>query len=169
MLIHVDMSNKFYLKKGNVGVAWLCQYQKEHKGLALSRTLIKQLKNQVNADYDFPRLYAISIYLIIKEDIKRVSKIVICEDEPFVEVEGYLKLLLNGIADPDLKIVSLFRYREELNRKIKSPADKLANAYRKRALKPKQWHKGTKLNVVKTTYKEILKLWNFLEKKDLSG
>ena len=145
MIVHVDMSKKFY-QKTTVGIAWTDSKRNVHKGMALSGGIIKQLIKDFSADHDFPRLYAICIYLITREIVNDFTKIIICNDEPFEYVKEYLRLLYDKDSiRNDMKIISLTEYRYELGeKKIKSLADGLANSYRKRALKPNQWNKGVR-------------------------
>ena len=132
MIIHVDMSCKFYEGK-KVGVAWIDSDKKEHKGMALSKNLIYKLNKSLAADSDFPRLYAICIYLLIKNDLNRINKIIICNDEPFSDVKKYLTLLTCH-QENLISIQSITEYKKELGKKkLKSKADSIVNSYRKRA------------------------------------
>ena len=165
MIIHVDMSQKFSNMK-NIGVAWISTDRQHHKGLALSGKLIKKLVNEVGANHDFARLYAICIFLILRDDISKVSEIIICNDEDFTTVKKHLERLFISFPDfSQVRIDSIFDFRKRIGRDIKSLADGIAASYRKRGLKENRWNKGYKLNVIRTRYKEIFYWWYFLEGK----
>lgn len=167
MIIHVDMSGKFY-KKENVGIAWTDDKKQKHKGLFLSGRQVARIIETKNADYDFSRLYAICIYLIVKEDIVNIKELILCTDETFIEVKEYLILLLAKEGKNDKSIKSIGQYREEKKKegkggKIISCADGFANSYRKRGPRECRWDKGRELNIIKAPYEEIINLWNLID------
>ena len=133
--IHVDMSHKFY-ERFTVGIAFIATEDKKiHKGTALSNKLIKSLKKDVNAYYDFPRLYAICIYWILKDDIPKVDRLIIDNDENFVEVREHLDILFRDNQDfNNVNLMSLRDYTQILGKNIQSLAHGVANSYRKRGL-----------------------------------
>ena len=162
--IHVDMSQKFY-EKYDVGIAFIATEDRTfHKGTALSNKLIKSLNRDLNADYDSSRLYAICIYWILKEDISKSDNLIICNDEPFEEVQGYLNLLFNGNSDFDnVSMISLRDHTQMLGKNIQSLAHGVANSYRKRGLKRHRHNRGKKLNFIELHYEDIVKLWKIVD------
>lgn len=167
MIIHVDMSGKFYNRE-NVGIAWTDEKKQKHKGLFLSGKQVTRIVENKNADDDFPRLYAICIYLIVKEDIDGIRELILCTDETFLEVKEYLSSLFKKEGKSNKSIRSIGQYREEQKKggrggKIISCADGFANSYRKRGSKECRWDKGRKLNLVKASYEEIIRLWNLID------
>lgn len=166
MIIHVDMSGKFY-KKENVGIAWTDHKKQKHKGLFLSGKQVTRIIEHKNADDDFPRLYAICIYLLVKDNVDEIKELILCTDETFLTVKEYLTLLL-AKEGKNKSIRSIGQYREEKKkegdmRKIISCADGFANSYRKRGSQECRWDKGRKLNIVKAPYDEIIYLWNLID------
>jgi hypothetical protein len=166
MIIHIDMSQKFS-NVTTIGIAWASSDKQEHKGLALDGKIIKRLVQEYHADRDFARLYAICIFLLTEQDIERIEKMIICNDEPFFMVKRYLDMLFEKFpCYPQIQVENITKYREEVGkRKLKSSADKFANSYRKRGLKPTQWYKGRQLRGLPVNYITIVALWIMLEKK----
>lgn len=160
--LHIDMSGRFQ-QDMDVGIAWVVEDRvRQHKGLALSARLIKDCEEKLSADQDYPRLHAICIYTLLQDIIQYPEKIVICNDEPFHRVKHYLDILFNN---SQTTILSLAQYKERTGEEMKSPAHGRANSYRKRGLQPRRHDRGTALNVVTLTLKQIKQRWKFIEEK----
>ncbi|MBS3080850.1 hypothetical protein J4221_05235 [Candidatus Pacearchaeota archaeon] len=158
---HVDMSGRIYEGK-TVGIAIVGTKMKEHYGCALKGNLIKLIKKELykkNIYNDSAKIYAICIYLLIKEIQNRIKTLIICNDEDFIIVKNNLKKLLR---DYNFDIINISEFRKRLGRNIGSLADNYARIYRRRALKPYKQLKGKKLNVVKITYILIKQYWGEL-------
>jgi hypothetical protein len=157
VIIHVDMSGKFH-KYENVGIAWTDTKKKQHKGISLSGKLIKKLKSETNCDNS--KLYAICIYLILKGDLENLKRIIICNDENFIEVKDHLGLLFSKINYyKKIEIISISKHREKLGvKKLKSLADSFANSYRKRGYKRANWNRGRNLNTITCKHEDIMKI-----------
>jgi len=106
--------------KETIGIAFCSSSDADyHCGLALNGPLIKSLIKTLQADHDFARLFAICIYWIIKEDLGNIKRIIICNDEPFTEVKGYLILLLGSeVSEKNIEIVSIGQYREDMGKEL---------------------------------------------------
>jgi len=91
-VMHVDTSCKLYENK-NTGISFKIVGSNEHGGLALSKKLKKELKRDLHIEEDYPRIYSICIYYLIKERLDAFDILVICGDENFVYVKKYLDLL----------------------------------------------------------------------------
>jgi len=162
---HIDMSGRIYEGK-NIGVAFFVPATKKHKGCALKGNLIKYIQKnlcQNSVDDEYAKLYAIIIFLLIKEDLDRIKSLIICNDENFVYVKKYLFKLIGENIDFEIKNITEFR--QIFGRKIKSPADNFANCYRRRALNKNKWQNGKSLNVVQITFQEINNIWNTIKNK----
>jgi len=160
-VMHIDTSSKLYENK-DTGIAYRIVKSDAHKGLALSRRLKKELKRDLDADQDYPRIYAICIYYLIKDDLNLFDTLVICGDENYSYVRQYLDMLFEDSEAYMLKkILSVCELRDLTgDKKLKSYANNIANSYRKRALKPiYRQQKGTPLNKIRIGYKEIREKW----------
>lgn len=156
---HVDLSVKFW-KRSTTGIACVAASSKYHVGCALSSQLKKGIARHLFTGHgrkDRAKLYAICIYYLINDITQNIRRLIICNDEYFLDVKYYLEALL---VSPDFDIINLSEYRKEIGRDIKSPADKLAAAYANRALSNFKREKGRALNVVEINYKMILIHWN---------
>ena len=157
---HIDMSKKFK-DEVNVGIA-CCSFDKtEHRGCAFNGTLVKKLhSNFCNSDRrnknGNAKLYAASIYCLVKEILPEVKTLVICCDEsPRLTKEYLLEMISNTI---ELEIISIREYRVRMGNpkpKIKSMAHKLCNIYRRKALKRWRRERGVPLNVVEIGFNEF--------------
>ena len=166
-VIHIDTSQKLYERR-NTGIAYKIIKTNEHKGLALSLKLKKELERRLSVDYDYARLYAICIYFLIKEDLDLFDKLIICGDEDFISVKEYLGLLFFDNGEYNKKIVkSIVDIRRETgNKNIRSYADDVAYSYMRRALKSiVRRQKGTPLNVIKLDYDTIRNKWLEIDEK----
>lgn len=161
-IVHVDLSKKFW-EKGNTGIAAINSDKSFHRGLAIARGVKESLsQNSQRTKYTDARLYASSIWKVIKDDLSSIDILIICNDAPFKEVKRYLKYFCKNQCP---EIYSIFEFREKLNKNIKSLADNIAKAYRKRGLKP--WKRGgVKLNTIRISYAEFLIHLNELDKLD---
>lgn len=159
---HVDMSGRIYEGK-NIGIAIIGTKTKINYGCALKGNLIKLVKKELfkkNIFEDSAKLYAICIYLLVKEVKEKIDTLIICNDEDFEVVKGILSRLLKGY---NFEIINISEFRKRLGRNVGSFADNYAKIYRRRALKPKRWLKGKKLNIIEVTYRIIKKYWEELK------
>jgi hypothetical protein len=162
MIIHIDISEKFENKK-TIGIAWITEDKKSHKGTALSGKIIKELIKKQNININYPKLYSILVFLILHKNIENVKKIVICNDYNFDKIDCYLRLLFLNYANyAKIEVMSIREYRSKLGFYFESYADGVAKSYRKRGLKPKRRETGKKLNYIEVKYQEIINLWNKL-------
>jgi hypothetical protein len=162
---HVDMSGRIYKKK-TIGIACVGTNSGKHNGCALRGNLIKFIQEKLcigTIMEEHAKLYAICIYYLIKNKLNEIETLIICNDEEFNYVRGYLTILL-GQDSSKIKIISIFDLRKQLGRNINSLADNFATSYRKRALKPYKWNIGKQLDVVNITYEIIQQEWIKLEK-----
>jgi len=168
--IHIDMSGNL-CKVETVGVSFVSVTDPLfHKGCAISKDILRSLINVHGLDFDYPRLYAIIIYLIIKDDLDVINNIIICDDQPFNYVRDNLDLLFFGNSNYDcIKVEPLGSIREKMGKNIKSKAHGKSNSYRKRALKIRKHNIGSKLNIVDVSYKQISDLWYKINKEKLNG
>lgn len=164
-IMHIDTSSKLY-EKSDTGIAFKITKTNENKGLCLSNRLKRDLDRDINADQDYPRIYSICIYFIIKEDLDKFDILVICGDEDFTYVKQYLDLLMQDNKEYlQKKIISISELKKLTgNRKISSYAHGAANSYRKRALYPWKRNKGIPLTLIDINYDLIVEKWLFIEK-----
>lgn len=170
-VMHIDTSQKLHERR-DTGIAYKIIKTKEHKGLGLSLRLKKEIEKQLDADYDYARIYAICIYFLIKDDLDLFDELIICGDEDFTSVKEYLSLLfLESNKYRYKSIKSIFQLRMETgNKNIRSYADDMAYSYMRRALKSiVRRQKGISLNVVRVNYKMISDKWEEIEKKMKGG
>lgn len=165
-VMHIDTSCKLYENK-NTGIAYKILESEKHKGLALKRTLKKELSRKLTINKDYAKLYAICIYYLIKEDLDLFDVLVICGDEHFPRVKKYLNCLFNNNQDyNDKKILSIAELRKLTgDKKLRSYADGVARSYRRRALKSLyKRQEGVSLNIVKINYNNIKSLLEKIKK-----
>jgi len=163
---HIDMSKKFK-DEVNVGIA-CCSFDKiEHRGCAFNGNLVKKLHNQFcnsnkKSKDGNAKLYAVSIYCLIKEILPKIETLVICCDEsPSLTKKYLLEIINNNIETQEIEIISIREYRIRIgDPKIKSMAHNLCNIYRKKA--PKCWRhkKGIPLNVIEIGFNELKEILN---------
>ena len=161
---HVDMSGRIYEKR-TIGIALVGTETNIHYGCALKGNLVKFIKRNLfkkNIYEDSAKLYAICIYLLVKNVKGNVKTLIVCNDEDFEIVKKVLNKLLNPV---DFEIINISEFRKRLGRNIGSLADNYANIYRKKALKFNQRGKGKKLNVIEVNFKIIKEYWDELERK----
>jgi len=147
-----------------IGIACVGAKSKTHNGCALRGNLIKFIQKHLcigDIAEEYARLYAICIYLLIKDKLNEIESLIICNDEEFIYVKEYLIILLGGI--PNFEIINITEFRKTFGRKLKSLADNFAKAYRKRALNKNKWEKGKALTVVNVDYKTIEEYWKKLD------
>ena len=158
----IDTSCKLYESR-KTGISFKIVDSNFHKGLVLS----SKLKRDLKADEDWARIYAICIYYLIKDELNNFNILIICGDEDYTTTRLYLNILFKN--NPNYKnksIHSMNELREVTGkRKLKSYADNMARAYRKRALKSlKRIQEGRQLNPIRVSYKEIKEKWQRIEK-----
>lgn len=159
---HIDMSGRIYKNK-TIGIALVGTETRENYGCALKGNLIKIVKKRLfkkNFYEDSAKLYAICIYLLIKEIKMNINTLIICNDENFFIVK---KVLVKLLRDYDFEIINISEFRKRLGRDIGSLADNYAKIYRRRALKPNRRFIGQKINIIEVTYKIIEKYWEKLK------
>jgi hypothetical protein len=159
---HIDMSGRIY-KKITIGIACVGVSTKEHNGCVLKGNLIKLIEKNLclgEVKEEHAKLYAVCIYLLIRDKLDRIESLVICNDEDFIYVKEYLLLLIGEV--PTFKIISISDLRKITGRKLKSFADNFAKCYRKRALNRNKWDDGKHLTVVDIDYSKINELWEKL-------
>ncbi len=166
---HIDMSGKLH-RGETVGIACYNDNTKEHSGCALQRSLIKALKKHLfreSQDRDHAKLYAICVFILIKEEVSNTSRLIICNDENFHYVRIYLSILLkNNPEISNTKIISISELRKTYKSAMNdSLADRYARPYRKRALNKVKWGTGINLKVNKVDYNTIKYYWSFLDNK----
>ncbi|MBU3913358.1 MAG: hypothetical protein KKE50_04655 [Nanoarchaeota archaeon] len=160
-VMHVDTSCKLYENK-NTGISFKIVGSNMHGGIVLSKKLKKELKRDLHIEEDYPRIYSIAIYYLIKERLDDFEVLVICGDENFTYVKRYLDLLFcNKKIYSTKKVISMGELREMTGKKkLKSYADNSARSYRKRGLKSLiRQQEGKELNLVKISYKLIRDKW----------
>ncbi len=155
-IFHVDMSKRIYENK-TIGIAVVESKTKVNYGCALKGNLIKLIKKRLfnkNIYYDSAKLYAICIFLLIKDIEKEIKTLIICNDEDFNIIKKYLEKLLKSYFE----IINITEFRKRLGRKVGSLADNYAKIYRKRALKPSR-RKGKQINVININFRLIKQYW----------
>jgi hypothetical protein len=162
---HIDMSGRIY-KRLDIGIACLFGVKsKKHNGCALRGNLIKFIEHTlcIGSIYqEHAKLYAICIYLLIKDKLDEIASLTICNDEDFTYVREYLLFLLG--QTPRFEIISITELRKRVGRDISSPADNYAKCYRKRGFNPSKWQNGKVLDVVEVSYGIIKESWTKLDK-----
>lgn len=163
---HVDMSGRIYENR-TIGIALVEARTGINYGCALKGNLIKLIKKSLfkkNIFEDSARLYAICIYLLVKEVKDKINALIICNDEDFKVVKNVLSQLLFKY---EFEIINISEFRRRLGRNVGSIADNYAKIYRRRALKPKRHSIGKQLNIVEVTFKIIKNLWSELNGKEM--
>lgn len=166
-VMHIDTSCKLYERK-DTGIAYKMIKTNEHKGMGIDLRLKKEIERDFDAQYDYPRLYAICIYFLIKEDLDKFDILVICSDEHIGYVREYLRLLFSEESRYSKKeVISIFELREITgNHKLRSYANNVANSYRRRVLKSKSRQQaGIPLNPVLINYRLISEKWIDIDEK----
>jgi hypothetical protein len=159
---HVDMSGRIYENK-TIGISIVGTETKENYGCALKGNLIQLIKRRLfkqNFYEDSAKLYAICIFLLIREIKDKINTLIICNDEDFNIVRKNLIVLLREF---NFEIIDIGEFRKRLGRNIGSLADNYANIYRRRALKPNRLSKGKELKITKVNYKIIENCWRELK------
>ncbi len=147
-----------------VGIACVSAESRKHNGCALDEELLRLVKRKLFSDgfrIECAKVYAICIYLLIKDRLAEIDQLIICYDEDFTYVKAYLLILLS--SETTFSIINIRDLRRILQKNISSLADKYANHYRKRALKKRKWIKGSALHVVEVNYDIIERYWNSLK------
>lgn len=162
--MHIDISRRFY-QKGDSAIAFKIIPSNKHKGIIISNKLKKELKRDLKVNRNYPKLCAIYIYYLIKENFDLFDNLVICDDEPYSEVKKYLDVLFKKEEAYTHKLItSLHKFREMLgDLKIRSYADNIANVYRKKAPKPlRRQQKGIPLDIIEVNYQKVMEKWEIL-------
>lgn len=166
-VMHIDTSVKLYQRK-NTGIACIVPKTDFHKGAALSIKLKSELERDLDAAREYARIYAIVIFYLIKDDLDKFDTLIICGDENFTQVKGFLDILFEDYPEFFKKNVhSISEYREITgDTRLRSAADHIARAYRKRALRSLQVQQtGRTLNKVPINYGLISEKWQEIDKK----
>ena len=164
-VMHIDTSCKLYERK-NTGIAYKMIRSNEHKGLCLSLKLKKELERDLKINRDYARIYAICIYLLIKDDLDKFDILVICGDEDIKLVKKYLNFLFSKDKTYyEKEIISVYELRKITgNKKLRSYANNISNSYRKRAFKSLiRKQEGIPLNVLPINYKILKEKWSEIE------
>jgi hypothetical protein len=160
---HIDLSGCFF-HKGNTGIACYGSIEKNHCGCVLKSNLKQKIDNTLcigSNGEEHAKLYAICIFYLIKDKLKDIKTLIICNDENFIYVKKYLEALLPPIIS--FNIIDITEFQKIFGRKIKSLADNKSKSYRKRALKQNRWKHGPNLNVIEITYEMIKQKWEELK------
>jgi hypothetical protein len=163
---HVDMSGRIYWKK-TIGIALVGSKTKINYGCALKGNLLELIKRRLfkkNIYEDSAKLYAICIYLLVKNVGKDIKTLIICNDEDFRIVKKVLDYLLK---DYSFEIINISEFRKRLGRNIGSLADNYARIYRRRALKANRQIKGKKLNIIEVPFSLIENYWEKLNENKM--
>ena len=166
-VMHIDLSHKFYERK-DTGIAFKIVGSNIHKGMSLSIKLKREIEKKLNAKKEYAKLYAISIYYLIRDNLSDFDELIICGDEDPALVKKYLIFCFEKDNLFSSKVIKSIReLRIELgNKNIRSYADDVAYSYMRRALKSLTRRQvGTLLNVVKINYKMIAEKWEELDNK----
>lgn len=103
---HIDMSGRIYEDR-TMGIALVGTETRENCGCALKSNLIKLVKKELFKDNffkDSAKLYAICIYLLVKEVKGNIGTLIICNDEDFSIVKSVLS---NLIEDCKFEIINI--------------------------------------------------------------
>lgn len=168
-VMHIDTSGKLH-QRMDTAIAYRILSNDSHKGTGLKLRMKKELENnnELNVKHDYARIYAICIYFLIKDVLDEFDALVICNDENFVYVKGYLDLLF--IDDKKFKfreVMSISDLRDITGiPNLKSQADSIVSSYRKRIFKS-EWRQqiGRKLNPVEISFSMIYDKWKEIEDK----
>lgn len=157
---HIDMSGKYYENK-SIGIACLLLPSNFHIGLSIKARTIKDLQK-----YPTYRVHAACLSQIIKSiSSKSIKRIILCNDEEIRLVKEDLSKLID--KNTIKKIISITEYRKiKNNMKFRSPADSLANSYRKRANRRVPRKNGKKLNVISINKSSIASLIKKIENSE---
>ena len=111
---HVDMSGRIYEER-TIGIAVVGAETNIHYGCALKGNLIKFVKKNLfgkNFFEDSAKLYAICIYILIRDIRNQIKSLIICNDEDYKTVKLMLIKLLRQI---DFEIINIGDFRKDLN------------------------------------------------------
>jgi len=156
-IMHIDTSGKLYEKR-DTGITFKIVDSGWHKGLVLSKKLKRDLRRNLNIENNYPNVYAICIYYLIKDNLQDFDVLVICGDEHINKVKDSLDYLFRASLEYRNKtIMGIGELRDITgNKKLKSFADGIANIYRRKALKPLyRQQRGVKLNIAPINYSKI--------------
>ncbi|MFW5846932.1 MAG: hypothetical protein ACOCUU_02110 [Nanoarchaeota archaeon] len=117
-----------------------------------------------NIYFDSAKLYAICIYLLVRNVEKNAKTLIICNDEDFRIIKKILVSLLN---DYGFEIINITEFRKRLGRNVGSFADNYAKIYRKRGLNPRKNHLGKKINLIRISFNKIKQYWEELKENNL--
>jgi len=114
-------------------------------------------------DFDYSRIHAITIYLLLRKEIANIERIVVCNDQKFSEVKSYLDILFEQYKEYSaIQVISIGEYRDETGRKrAKSAADNIAWKYRRLGNKNLRNHQ---LNLTRVDYATIEEFWLKIDK-----
>lgn len=163
---HIDMSGRIYEKK-NIGIALVGTSTKTNYGCVIKSNLLQLIKRhlfETDVYYDSAKLYAICIYLLVKNVKNNTKTLIICNDEDFKVVKKILDYLLKNY---DFEIINITEFRKRLGRKVGSLADNYAKIYRRRGLKPTRHNHGKKINVIRVSFKIIKQYWEVLKENEM--
>jgi hypothetical protein len=155
--MHIDTSKRFG-QRGDTGIAFKIVSSGEHSGMALSNRLKRELDKNFGMQENYPLLYAVCIYYLIKDKLELFDNLVICNDEDFRSVKKYLDLLFGDNASYGSKDIACIGDLRGIlgDSKVRSYADNIANVYRRKALKPlRRRQRGIALDICGINYKKI--------------
>ncbi len=160
-VMHIDTSMRFN-QKGSTGIAFKIIETNEHAGIILDRNLKRKLKKMISSPKDYPKLYAIYIYYLIKDSLDKFDCLIICNDEKYSKVKKWLDIFFcKNKRYLEKEITSISKLRKITgNSKLRSYADNIANIYRKKGVRAiTRRQKGIKLNIIKVNYEMIYSKW----------
>ena len=158
--MHIDTSRRFK-QIGESSVAFKIIETSVHKGVVLSNKLKRELDRDFEMDKNYPLLYAICIYSLIKDKLDLFDNLIACKDEDYVTMKKYLDSFFNGNEKYLSKNIMCIGDLRKISgdSKIRSYADGIANIYRKKGLKPiHRRQKGVELDICEINYKLIKEL-----------
>jgi len=160
---HVDLSGCFF-QKGDTGIACVGAITKNHIGCLIKSNAKDKIRKNLfigkKEGEEYAKLYAICIFYLIKDFIKDIKTLIVCNDENFDYVKLYLQELVTTCP---FEIINITEFKKKLGRNVKSLADNKSKAYRKRGDKPNRAKQGQPLNLVKLDYTTIETIWNQLK------
>ncbi|MDA3836219.1 MAG: hypothetical protein PF542_01215 [Nanoarchaeota archaeon] len=157
-VMHIDTSVRFF-QRGATGIAFKIVGTGEHKGVVFMSKRKKELKLLFDLKNNYEKLYAICIYHLIKDSFDLFDTLVICNDEKYLKVRGWLDFFFEGNCDYGGKEIISISYLRKItgDKKIRSYADKVANIYRVKGVKSGvRRQRGVGLNMIDLDFNIIL-------------
>ncbi len=159
---HVDMGGRLH-KGTDVGIACVGASSKTHDGCVPKGSLIRLIVRKLcrkDLQKCYAKMYAICIYLLIRDRLFDIERLITCNDENIALVKAYLERLLEN--KHRFSIINITEFRESPGRNTKSFADNYSKRYRRRGLNKIRRQDGIELQMVELSFPLIQGYWLLL-------